>query len=80
MKWALQGMAAARKPAVLSLHISTIIYIYVYVIVYMCIYEHMYRSIYIYIYMYHPLEILRFLPRTLAFGQTGADKCLETLN
>ena len=36
--------------------------------------------IYIYIYMLPPLEILRLLDRTEVFGQTGGNKCLETLD
>ena len=39
----------------------------------------MYVCMRIYIYMCYPLEILRFLGRTEVFGQTGGDKCLETL-
>ena len=43
------------------------------------IYIYIYIYIYLFIYAAPPLEILRFLGRTEVFGQTGGDKCLETL-
>lgn len=44
-------------------------------------YVHIYLYIYLYILYFYapPLEILRFLVRTEVVGQTGGDKCPETL-
>ena len=53
-------------------------HIYIYIYGYMCVFADVYMYIYIYIF-YPPLEILRFLDKTEVFGQTGGNKCLETL-